>query len=57
MTVNPFSLPPVLYAIVTIIALVGWAALIFFPRRPWANFWLARTPGSPAWPRRRSRAR
>lgn len=41
MTLNPFSLPPVLYAIVNIIALTGWAVLIFFPRRHWANFWFA----------------
>lgn len=38
---NPFSLPPILYWVVTIIALTGWGALIFFPRRHWANFWFA----------------
>jgi hypothetical protein len=41
MTLNPFALPPVLYVVVTAIALIGWGALIFFPRRHWANFWFA----------------
>jgi hypothetical protein len=39
---NPMQqLPPVLYFIVMAIALAGWAMLIFFPRRPWANFWFS----------------
>jgi len=38
---EPTSLPTNLYPVITIIALSGWAALIFFPRRPFANFWFA----------------
>lgn len=33
-------LPYDLYFVVTGLALVGWLALIVFPRQPWANFWL-----------------
>jgi hypothetical protein len=36
---NPNALPSFLYYVVMAIALLGWFALIFFPRRPWANFW------------------
>jgi hypothetical protein len=38
---NPFDLPNALYVVVMGIVLLGWAALIVFPRRPWANFWFA----------------
>lgn len=38
---DPFRMLPVLYYVVTVITLIGWAALIFFPRRPWANFWFS----------------
>jgi hypothetical protein len=38
---HPFWLPPVLYYVITGIALIGWGALIVFPRRHWANFWFA----------------
>jgi hypothetical protein len=39
--INPFDLPPFLYYVVMVIVLLGWGALIFFPRRQWANFWWA----------------
>jgi ABA DEFICIENT 4-like len=35
------SLPQVLYFVVMGIDLIGWLALMFFPRRSWANFWFA----------------
>ena len=35
------SLPGVLYFVVMGLALMGWLALIFFPRRSWANFWFS----------------
>src|SRR5258706_6416628 len=38
---DPFQIPPVLYYVVMAIVLLGWLALIIFPRRPWANFWFS----------------
>jgi len=38
---DPMKFVPALYYIVTIIAVVGWVQLIFWPRRHWANFWFA----------------
>lgn len=40
---NPFTAHPfdIYYYVIVTIALSGWLALIFFPRRPWANFWYA----------------
>jgi hypothetical protein len=38
---DPNKLPGILYYVVMAIALCGWAALIFFPRRPRFNFWFA----------------
>jgi hypothetical protein len=35
------ALPPALFYFDMTIAGIGWLALIFFPRRHWANFWLA----------------
>lgn len=35
------TLPHVLYFVVMALVLTGWLALIFFPRRSWANFWFA----------------
>jgi hypothetical protein len=35
------TLPNFLYFVVMALAVIGWLALIVFPRRPWANFWLA----------------
>lgn len=35
------SLSDFLYYVTSGLAGIGWAALILFPRRPWANFWLA----------------
>jgi hypothetical protein len=34
-------LPHVLYFVVMFIVVIGWLALILFPRRPWANFWFS----------------
>jgi len=39
--VPPYGIPFFLYYVVVGIALTGWLALFFFPRRPWANFWYA----------------
>jgi hypothetical protein len=33
--------PEALFYVALAIAGAGWAALIVFPRRPWANFWFA----------------
>lgn len=33
--------PNILYGVVMAICVTGWLALIFFPRRAWANFWFA----------------
>lgn len=38
---DPFQIPPILFYVVTGIALIGWLALIFWPTRTWSNFWLA----------------
>ncbi len=38
---DPKTLPDILFYVVMAVALCGWAALIFFPRRPRFNFWFA----------------
>ncbi len=35
------KLPHILYFVVMALVLIGWFALIFFPRRSWANFWFS----------------
>src|SRR5258706_5361625 len=35
------SIPEFLFFVAFAIAGLGWAALILFPRRQWANFWVA----------------
>jgi hypothetical protein len=35
------QLPHTLFNVVMAMAVIGWLPLILFPRRPWANFWLA----------------
>lgn len=35
------SVIELLFYVTSALAGIGWAALILFPRRPWANFWLA----------------
>jgi hypothetical protein len=35
------NLPTILYFVVMALAVIGWAALIVFPRQSWANFWFA----------------
>jgi hypothetical protein len=37
----PEGIPCYLYYVVMGVAVIGWLVLIFFPRRPWANFWFA----------------
>jgi hypothetical protein len=38
---NVFAIPDILYYVVMALAGAGWLALIFFPHRPWANFWFS----------------
>jgi len=35
------ELPNTLYFIVMGLVVIGWLALILFPRQPWANFWFS----------------
>jgi hypothetical protein len=35
------QLPHFLYFVIMGLSTIGWLALIFFPRRNWANFWFA----------------
>jgi hypothetical protein len=37
----PAAIPCVLYFVAMGMTIIGWLALIFFPRRPWANFWFS----------------
>lgn len=37
----PDSIPCTMYFVVMVVAVIGWLSLIFFPTRPWANFWFA----------------
>lgn len=39
--VNIDRLPHYLFFVIMAIAVIGWLALIVFPRRPWANFWFS----------------
>lgn len=38
---DPTGIPIFLFFVVMALAVSGWLALIFFPRKPWANFWYA----------------
>lgn len=35
------NLPHVLYFVVMALGVIGWLALIFFPRKSWSNFWFS----------------
>ena len=38
---DPFELPRDWYYVVMALDIAGWLVLLLFPRRPWANFWIA----------------
>ncbi|HEV7764894.1 MAG TPA: abscisic acid-deficient protein Aba4 family protein [Thermoanaerobaculia bacterium] len=38
---DPFAMLPTVFNIVMAVSAIGWLALIFFPRREWANLWVA----------------
>jgi hypothetical protein len=38
---NPSGIPSIVYYLSGAVALVGWLAIFFFPRRSWATFWFS----------------
>jgi hypothetical protein len=39
--INPQGIPSIVYYLSGAVALIGWLAIFFFPRRPWATFWFS----------------